>query len=434
MSSAPSPRIVYITSGAGGMICGSCLHDNTLARALTEIGIDAALIPTYTPIRTDEQDVSIDRVFFGGINVYLQQKIPLFRHLPAVVDRFLDNRRLLRWATSRGMETSAKELGALTVSMLRGASGYQRKEIRKLCDYLAGHHRPDLVNLSNMLIAGCVPQLKERLGIPVLATLQGDDIFLEDLIEPYKSQALDLLRELVQHVDAFLVFSNYYADYMSDYLSIARHKFRLVPLGIDTRDFLGPADEQPERPPTVGYLARLAPEKGLQVLVDAFVRLKQRRGMEGARLHVAGWMADNRKAWAEQLFDQIRQAGHGESFYYAGTVDRSEKLQFLSQLDVLSVPTVYREPKGLFVLEALATGVPVVQPEHGAFPELIAALGGGRLFRPQDPEHLAEVLHEMLFDRAASRQLGLQARELVHREYHARAMATRTMEVYREFL
>src|SRR6185436_11285152 len=125
-------RIAYITAGAGGMFCGSCLHDNTLVAALRELGHDALLIPTYTPIRTDEPDVSQSRVFFGGINVYLQQKVALFRHTPWLLDRLLDAPRLLRWVSRFAMKTSAHDLGDLTISILKGEHGYQRKEVAKL--------------------------------------------------------------------------------------------------------------------------------------------------------------------------------------------------------------------------------------------------------------------------------------------------------------
>src|SRR5207244_8669724 len=113
-------RIAYITAGAAGMFCGSCLHDNTLVASLIAQGHDALLIPTYTPIRTDEEDVSQHRVFFGGINVYLQQKLALFRHTPWFLDRLLDGRGLLNWVSRFAVRTRAEELGGLTVSMLQG--------------------------------------------------------------------------------------------------------------------------------------------------------------------------------------------------------------------------------------------------------------------------------------------------------------------------
>jgi len=96
-------RITYLTAGAAGMYCGTCLQDNTLAAALRARGCDVLLVPLYTPIRTDETDVSLDRVFYGGINVYLQQKSALFRHTPWLFDRLLDLPALLRWATGRAV-------------------------------------------------------------------------------------------------------------------------------------------------------------------------------------------------------------------------------------------------------------------------------------------------------------------------------------------
>src|SRR5437879_12596611 len=137
-------RIAYITAGAAGMYCGSCLHDNTLVAALTAQGHDALLIPTYTPIRTDEMDVSQKRVFFGGINVYLQQKLRLFRWTPWFLDRLLDAPRLLRWVSRFAMKTDAHELGDLTVSMLQGEHGKQRKEVAKIVRWLATAVKPQV--------------------------------------------------------------------------------------------------------------------------------------------------------------------------------------------------------------------------------------------------------------------------------------------------
>jgi len=420
------------------MFCGSCLHDNTLAKALSQLGVDAQLIPTYTPIRTDEEDVSIDRVFFGGINVYLQQKIPLFRHLPAFLDRFLDQPWLIRLATSRGMETSAKELGALTVSMLRGDHGYQRKEVQRLTRFLQTSVKPDLVITSNMLIAGCVPALKRALGVPVVVTLQGDDIFLDELVEPYRQQAFAQIHELIQDVDAFLVYSDFYAGFMSDYLQIPRDKFRLVPLGLELSDYVAskpPEDHgtSSERPVTIGYLARLAEEKGLHLLVDAFIHLRKEMNMD-VRLQIAGWLGPQQESYAETQFAKLREAGFADAFRYVGEVDREGKLQFLQEIDVLSVPTIYKDPKGLFVLEALAAGVPVVQPRHGAFPELLDRTGGGKLVEANDVMALAEGLAEIVGQGAQRRELGITGQQVVHEQFHSRAMAEQTLDVLRTFV
>lgn len=443
--------IAYLTAGAGGMFCGSCLHDNTLARALQRIGVDVQLVPTYTPIRTDEENVSVDRVFLGGINVYLQQTVPLFRYLPAIVDRWLAQPWLLEWATSKAMQTSPRQLGALAVSMLKGTQGHQRKEVLRLCQWLAEQVRPRMVVLSNMLIGGCVPALKERLGVPVLVTLQGDDIFLGGLMEPYQTQAIEEIRRLSPHVDGFLVHSRYYAEFMCGYLGLPDSQVHLVPLGLDVADFrsfladgaprstaghatASGSDRTPIRPPTIGYLARLAKEKGLHLLVDAFARLRKMPGTEDARLLIAGWLGANDRAYAEAEFAKLREGGLGSAFEYLGAVDRQGKLDFLRRIDLLSVPTTYREPKGIFVLEALAAGVPVVEPDHGAFPEMLGALGGGRLVRPNDAQHLAETMHQLLVWPAERLELGRVGQKSVHDRFSSEAMARATWETWQKFL
>ena len=436
----PAPlKIVYLTSGAGGMFCGSCMNDNALAKALIALGHDVQLISLYTPIRTDGQDVSQGQIFFGGINMYLQQKVPLFRWLPRWMDRALDQPWLVRWATSFGSMTRAKDLGALAVSVLRGREGFQRKEVERLVEWLAASGEPDVIHLSNILTAGCVPLLRERMKAQVVVTLQGDDIFLRDLPEPYQSQALAEVRRLVPHVAAFVVNSKYYADFMADYLAIPKEKMHMVPLGVETAEFSRGVGFQPaqkagvrgQRELTVGYLARLAPEKGLHVLAEAFIQLRQMPGLENVKLRIAGWLGSQHRQYAEEAFAKLRAAGLKDAFTYVGEVDRRGKLAFLQSIDVLAVPTTYQEPKGIFVLEALASDVPVVMPEHGSFPETLAELGGGLLHRPEDPQHLAERLHELLTNRDLRQQLALAGQTAVTARRDIRHAAEATIEVYR---
>jgi glycosyltransferase involved in cell wall biosynthesis len=170
------------------------------------------------------------------------------------------------------------------------------------------------------------------------------------------------------------------------------------------------------------------------VLVDAFALLARMPGMERTRLHVAGWLGNGDRAFFDEQIRKLEQAGLTERFHYAGVLERREKLDFLQGLHVLSVPTVYREPKGIFVLESLASGVPIVQPDHGAFPELVAGTGGGRLVRPDDAEHLAATLYELLIDGEQRRELAQRGQAAVHRDYSAATMAERTLDVYQKFL
>ena len=418
------------------MYCGSCMHDNALAKALNQAGWDTLLVPTYTPIRTDETDATVDQVFFGGINVYLQQKIPFFRLLPRFVDRFLDSPWLIRRATSRAIEIDAKALGALTVSMLKGKQGNQRKEVKRLVSWLRDTAHPDAIILTNILIAGFIKSFRQQMpGVPVIVTLQGDDIFLESLTEPYRTQAKEQIRRIDPHVDTYLVHSQYYADFMADYLTLDRSKMAITPLGLNTDDLDALSLETNSLETfTIGYLARLTADKGLHQIVDAFIELKKDPQMERARLLIAGWLGEDHRTFAENEFAKLRAAGLEDAYEYRGSVSRAEKLEMLRSIDVLSVPTTYREPKGLYVLEALAAGVPVVQPAHGVFPELIVDTGGGLLVEPNDPHAIAEGLKRVLLDRDQRLQLGQAGRQAVLERRNSEIMAQLTIEAIKPLL
>ena len=424
------PKVIYLTAGAAGMFCGSCMHDNALAKSLSKMGIDIQLVPTYTPIRVDEDDFSVDQVFFGGINVYLQQKIPLFRLVPRIFDRFLDAPWLIRRVASQAVNMKPAELGKLTVSMLKGAKGNQRKEVTRLCDWL-GTESPDVVVLTNALIGGCVPDIKAKTKAKVIVTLQGDDVFLETLPEPYQNQCFELIRELANSVDGFIAHSEYYADFMADYLQIDREKIHVTPLGIDLQDFA----DWPERTShekenvTIGYFARLAPEKGLHLLVDAFIRLHQDHAVRNCTLHIAGWLGEHNREYAKEQFKKLEYAGLQDSYQFDESVDREKKLEFFRAIDLLSVPTTYREPKGLFALEAMAAGVPVVLPNHGAFPELIADTSAGLLCDPESDADLALKLAEIVKDDNKRIELGKNGYRVVRKRRDANMMAKRTIEL-----
>ena len=427
-------KIAYIAAGAAGMYCGTCIHDNTLAAALQTKGHDVALIPTYTPIRTDEADVSIDRVFYGGINVYLQQKSALFRHTPWLLDRFFDSPSLLNGLTRLSASTSAQDLGALTVSVLQGEEGQQKKELAKLIKWLKDSYRPDIVQLTNSMFVGFAREMKKALGVPILCALQGEDIFLEELVEPYKSQALKLLQARASEVDGYIAPCRYYADFMAEYLDIPPNKVDVVHLGLNLTEHGTSQKDLPDTPFVIGYLARICPEKGLHLLVDAFYHLANQVGANNIQLKVAGYLGKKDEPYLEQLIEQIDAWGLSDAFNYWGEVDRHQKIDFLNGLHVLSVPTTYKESKGLFILEALANGVPVVQPRHGSFPELIAATNGGILVDPESPDAIAEGISQLMSDSDYREKLGQQGKEAVHREFSDDMMAEATLAVYRKYI
>ena len=424
-------RILSFTGGAGTMYCGSCLRDNALAAELLARGHDVVLTPVYTPTRTDERNVSQHHVFFGGISVYLEQHSSLFRHTPRFLDRLWDAEWVIKMASRRQIKVDPKSLGELTVSMLRGEEGFQRKEIAKLLDWLKTEQRFDVVNLPYTLLLGLAEPLRRTLGTAICCTLQGEDLFLDGLGEPYKQRCLDLIRKAAVHVEAFLPVSQYYLDYMPGYLGLPREKMRLVPLGINLDGYV-PRQRERKGPFTIGYLARVAPEKGLHVLAEAYKRLRKRPGIGESRLVAAGYLAAEHQEYLERVRADLRAHGLEGDFEYRGEVDRAQKLAFLHEIDVLSVPATYQEPKGIFLFEAMASGVPVVQPRRGAFPEIVEKTGGGILVEADDPEALADGLLGLWRDPARAASLGKAGSEGVKRHYTVGTMAEAAERVYTE--
>jgi glycosyltransferase involved in cell wall biosynthesis len=428
-------KILYITAGAANMYCGSCLRDNALAAEMISRGHDVILVPLYTPTLTDEANVSLkDRVFFGGISVYLQQHLSLFRKTPWLLDRLWDSSLMLKMASRRSIKTSPKLLGELTISMLKGEEGNQRKELLKMLDWLRHEQAPDVVSLPYTLLIGLAKPLKEALKRPVYCTLQGEDLFLEGLPEPYRREALALIRANVQHVDAFLAVSQYYAGFMPGYLGIPEDKMRVVPLGINLEGYEA-RHKSREQPFTIGYFARVAPEKGLHVLAETYRRLRrERKNFPEARLEVAGYLGAEHAAYLADIEKKMSDCGLKDEFNYRGVLDRGQKIEFLRGLDVLSVPATYDEPKGIFLLEAMACAVPVVQPRRGAFTEVIQKTRGGLLARADDPESLADAILEVYQNPQLAEELGANGFRGVREHYSVARMADRALEVYGSLL
>jgi glycosyltransferase involved in cell wall biosynthesis len=410
-------RILSVTAGAASMYCGSCLRDNALAAQLIRRGHDVTLIPLYTPLLSDEANVTRPEVLFGGISIYLKHRSALFRRLPRFVDRLLDAPWLIRAFADRSVSTDPKLLGGLTISMLEGPGGVLRKEFDKLLEWVRQEPRPDVVTITNSMLIGLARPLADALQAPICCTLQGEALFLEGLTEPYRTRALELIRAQVKDVDRFIAVSDFESTYMRDYLRIPDEKMAVVPLGVQTKDFEDAEGAESAKAFTIGFLGRIAPEKGLHVLADAFVRLRRKTGRAQMRLEAAGYLAAAHKPYLADVQRILERAGLQGDFVYHGAVDRAGKTRFLRGIDVMSMPATYDEPKGFTLLEAMASGVPVVEPRRAALAEIVERAGGGLLVAPDDPDQLADGLCRLWTDRSLREELGRRGREGVRQHY-----------------
>ncbi|MCC6389355.1 MAG: glycosyltransferase family 4 protein [Bryobacterales bacterium] len=422
-------RIFALTAGAANMYCGSCLRDNALAAELKAQGHDVLLMPVYTPTLVDEENVSDRHVLFGGISVYLQQHSALFRKTPWFLDKLWDSGFALKAASRRSIPVDPKFLGEMTVAMLQGEHGPQKKEFEKLRHYLAHLDRPDVATLPNSLLISMAEPIRQVTKGPVFVTLQGEDLFLEGLREPYRGQALSLLRRQVSTADGFVAVSEFCARLMAAYLDLPKDRLHVAPLGIHTRGF-EMRESRPAAPFRIGYLARITPEKSLHLLCEAYRWMRHEGGLPRSRLEAAGYMAPEQKEYLRIIGKQMKEWGLADEFHYHGVLDREQKTGFLRSLDVLSVPSLYAETKGLYLLEAMACGVPVVQPRHGAFPELIEKTGGGLLAEPDQPVSFGRQIMRLFESPKLREELSANGYAGVRRHYTVQQMARRVIEVY----
>ena len=428
-------RSVQITPGSGGgFYCENCLRDITLVKAMRNLGHDVIMIPLYLPLQGSKSEpVSSTPIFFGGVNVYLQQKSALFRKTPRWIDRLFDSPGLLGWAARKVGLTSARDLGMTTISMLRGEQGRQIKELDRLVDWLnADENKADVICLSNILLAGLARRIKEKLGTPVVCLLQDEHGFLDGLASPYAEQAWEIVAERAKDIDAFIAVSKYYGDFMQQRLNLDADRVNVGYVGISLEDY-EPRRQRPDVP-TIGFLSQTCSEKGLDTLVDAFIVIKKNDKLKHARLRIAGGHNAGDEPFLKQIRGRLGSAGLSEDVEFITGFDRNTKHAFLRSLSLLSVPEKQPVAYGLYVFEALAAGVPVVQPSSGVFPELLDMTGGGVLYDPDDPAQPARAIEQLLLDPNRAAELGRKGREAVFEKFDVKQTTLDMVRIYEGIL
>lgn len=282
--------------------------------------------------------------------------------------------------------------------------------------------------MSNILLAGLSRRIKERLRVPVVCVLQDEDGFLDGLASPCSQQAWQILGERAGDVNAFIAVSKYYAGVMQRRLGLGTGRVHVAYVGISLDGYQ--LQEAGPKVPVIGYLSRMCPDKGLDTLVDAFVSLKKNEKLRNARLRIAGGQRGDDEAFLNQIRQRLSSCGLIEFVEFLADFDRDTKAGFLQSLSVLSVPEKRPVAYGLYVIEALAAGVPVVEPTTGAFPELLGMTGGGVLCEPNNAAALAKAMEPLLLDPNYARQLGKQGRDAVFEKFSIEQTGEEMVRIY----
>lgn len=421
-------RLVILTPGAGGMHCGNCFRDNALAQALIRLGHEVLLVPLYLPMTLDEASAvpSHAPTFFGGINVYLSHTLKWYRWAPGWFRRLLDHPRLLAAVSRRATNTDPSMLGELNVSMLNGEEGNQVRELSELIGWLKQQPKPDAVLLSNALLVGFVRRLKRELETRVFVCLQGEEAFLDAMVEPWRTLSWETVAERGAEADGWISASRFFANRMGERLGIPSAKLHVVPNGIQLDGYR----EIPVRPAkpkggplTLGYFSRMCPEKGMDIVIDAFIALRKTGRWNNLRLALGGGCGAAEQAYVDDQRKRLARAGLTEVVRIQPNVTRAEKIAFFANCDITCVPARQSEAFGLCLIESWAARTPVIQPEVVTYPELVRSTGAGVLYSPNTPEALAAQLESVLSDPVRLREMGELGRAAVLQRYRDEDMA-----------
>jgi glycosyltransferase involved in cell wall biosynthesis len=429
-------RIVQITPGSGNnFYCENCVRDAAIAKEWRREGHDALIVPLYLPLpHEDMGSGDVSEIFYGGVNVYLQQKMSLFRRTSRRIDCLFDRPRILNWAARLAGMTNAGDLADTTLSMLRGEEGRQAKELERLVDWLKGIDKPDVILLSNILLSGLARRLKQTLRVPVVCLLQDEDEFIDVLPEPRQSLVWETISQRAADIDMFVPVSEYYANVIQEKLGLQKERIKVVPAGISAEASVPPGPQP--KTPTIGYLSRMCREKGLDTLVEAFLTLKHNRKQFGqVKLRIAGGKTANDNSYIREIQDKIKAQGLTSEVEFLTGFDQAFRRVFLQSLTVLSVPERRSPACGLYVLESLAAGVPVVQPPVGVFTELHRAIGDGMILTTSDTaDALAAALEPLLLDVNYANQLGEHGRKTVIEKFSIKKTGQSLIEVFDSLL
>jgi glycosyltransferase involved in cell wall biosynthesis len=426
-------QIIHIVPGSGGSFyCGNCLRDSKYIRGLKDAGAEVIKIPMYLPIFADEHDLEEIPVFYGAISLYLKHAFPFLRKAPSWLDKILNSGPMLKFAARMAGSTNPKGLEDMTISMLLGEQGEQKKELDHLVDWIAENCKADVIHLSNALLLGLARRIKEKLDVKVVCTLQDEDVWVNAMDENFKIKTWALMKERAKDVDAFFAVSTYFANFMKPLLNIPEHKLFIHHIGVDPEDYTFISTK--DRPLHIGYISRMCEANGLEVLIDAFILLKKDSKWNHVNLLLTGGSTGDDDQFIKNIKSKINKAGIEKNVIFHDNFEEDGRHEFLKKISLVSVPVLDGEAFGLYLLESMASGVPVVQPSLGAFPEIIKKSGGGIIYQPNTAKDLAGALLYLLNDPEKMSTISKLARDGVKQNFNINKQALKTMALYQKII
>ena len=422
-------KILHIIPGSGGSFyCGNCLRDSKYVDALRAQGHEVIKIPMYLPLFSDEHDITDIPVFYGAVSIYLKQLYPVFRKAPAWFDKLLNSKPLLKIAAGFAGSTRAKGLEEMTVSMLLGEDGQQKHELDRMINWIAEHCKPDIIHLSNALLLGLTHKLREKMHVPVICSLQDEDTWIDVMKPAFREKVWKLMETKATDIDGFIAVSDYYREVMKKNMNIPDEKLYTVHIGVDPKDYsYKPATEKRRN---IGFISRMCYDNGLDILIDAFIELRKVKDFDDVNLVVTGGATGDDSGYLKNIRKKIKKCGLTEVVEFHEDFVGEGRKEFFNKVSIISVPVRNGEAFGIYLLESMASGVPVIQPSLGAFPEIVSRAGGGVLYEPNSPSHLADTIAGLLSNPDLLKKLSFEGRQGIEKYFDIARHSDEMIDVY----
>ncbi|GHT12865.1 hypothetical protein AGMMS4956_08140 [Bacteroidia bacterium] len=415
-------KILFIVPGAGdSFYCGNCFRDNLHANALRNAGHNVVIMPLYLPLK-DQSFLADTPLFFPATSYYVSQKFFTKRTMPRWVGKLLGTNFFLRIASSFAGTTSAAGMEGMTLSMINGTDIAFEQQVKNLIEWIKQDGKPDVIHLSSTLVIGIAKAIKQALDIPLVCSLQDEEVWIDKLEKHYADTAWQGILENIQYVDTFIASSRFYKNVVEQRFPQIKN-IQVVYPGLDTAKY---ASNNYPTAPTIGFFYRMNEENGLGILAEAFVKLKKRGGFERVRLRIGGGYTSENNAFLKRVRTILLP--YNNAVDWCETYSLSEHARFYKEITAICVPITFDEGVGLYLCEAFAAGRPAIEPAAGSFPEIVG--DAGILYSPNSSDALADALEKLLTDKDLQNQCRANALKLSAERYSQSTLAAELQKMY----
>ena len=419
-------KILFIIPGSGdSFYCGNCFRDNLQVKALREQGQEVIVMPLYLPLGQEEFQADTP-LFFPATTLYAAQRLFGGKRMPRWLERVTGSKWLLNVAASMAGTTTSEGLDGLTLSMIQGNDEAFQEMVTRMIDWIQDQERPDIVHLSSSLLIGIAKELKRQMDIPIVCSLQDEEVWIDRLEQSTAERAWKGIVESSRYIDCFVTTSHFYRDMILKRFPELNEVEVIYP-GVQVERYF--SNERVSNP-TIGFFYRMNREDGLDILADAFVLLKKSGRVPGLQLRIGGGYTSVDKPFINRIKKTLRP--YEADVIWEEMYGLERHAAFYRQITVIAVPLRFEESVGLYLCEAFANGCPAVEPATGSFPEIVG--NAGLLYPENTPERLAEALATLFNDPERLAQCRENALTLARERYSHEVAARKLTAMYQRFV